>query len=223
MTVNGPAANTTVASLQIGSADGSSASSLNLQPGMALTVSTATTVNPNAALSVPSGGTLTSASLAAAGGTTAFAHGAVVNVGSLNVNGGMLQAADGGQFGSSGVTLGSGTLQLTGAGTFNNSQAVTVNGGVIDVPGSATLAGPIGGSVPLTKTGAGTLIVTATNNSFPSAAVNAGTLQGTTDSIQTNVVLNAAGANLTFNQSGSGSYGKLISGQGGLTKAGAGC
>ncbi|MCX5654761.1 MAG: autotransporter-associated beta strand repeat-containing protein, partial [Planctomycetota bacterium] len=219
--VTGPSANTTVQSLEIGNAGGTSASSLTLVTGVEFSVTAATTVHPSAALTVVGGATLTSASVATDGDTT-FAGGAVVNVNTLSVNnGGILRVAEGGQLGSSGVTLGGGTLQLTGS-AFNGSRAVTVNGGAIDVPVTATLAGPIGGSAPLTKTGDGTLIITGTGNTFPSAAVNAGTLQGNAASIKTNVALNAAGANVTFDQPSNGTYGKVVSGDGGLTKAGAG-
>jgi len=284
--VNGPSANTTVLSLEIGNAGGTSASSLTLVPSVAFSVTAATTVNTNAALTVNGtlttaslvtngavsvsstgnlattgsgvtaattvnanaaltvNGTLTTASLvtngavsvsstgklgttgspvgtvAVTGGETAFAGGAVVNVNTLSVNGGILRVAEGGQLGASGVTLGGGTLQLTGS-AFNGSRPVTINGGAIDVPVTATIAGPIGGSAPLTKTGDGTLIVTGTGNTFSSAAVNAGTLQGNTGSIKTNVALNAAGANVTFDQTSDGAYGKVVNGDGGLTKAGA--
>ena len=220
--VTGPSGNTTVGSLVIGSSDGSSASSLALQAGVALTVTNATTVHPSAALSVPSGGTLASASLAT-GGDTTFATGAVVNVTSLSVaNSGILRIAEGGQVGSGGVIVNGGTLQLNGNSTSDNSRALTVNGGAIDVPQTATLSGPIGGTAPLTKTGDGTLIVTGAANTFPSVAVNKGTVQGNTTSIQTNVVLNGGNANVTFDQPTAGTYTKVISGTGSLTKANVG-
>jgi autotransporter-associated beta strand protein len=240
--VNGPSTDTTVQSLELGKTDGSSASSLTLASSVEFTATDSTTVHANAGLTV--NGTLKTASLASNGavsvsstgklgtgaspvgtvavngGETTFASGAEVNVSTLNVNGGTLKVADGGQLGASGVTLGSGTLQLTGS-AFNSSKAVTVNGGDINVPVTATISGPIGGSAPLTKTGDGKLIVTGTNT-FSSAAVNAGTLQGNVASIKTDVALNAASANVTFDQPSDGAYKKVVSGDGSLTKDGSG-
>jgi autotransporter-associated beta strand protein len=71
----------------------------------------------------------------------------------------------------------------------------------------------------MTKAGAGTLILGGSNTYTGGTNVNAGTLQGTTSSIQGNIANNAV---VVFDQSTSGTYSGNMSGVGALTKNGSG-
>lgn len=85
---------------------------------------------------------------------------------------------------------------------------------------TTTFAGNISGtSSALTKQGSGTAILTGTNNYSGGTTVSAGALQGTTSSLQGNILNNAS---LIFDQSVVGTYSGEISGTGSLTKQGSG-
>jgi autotransporter-associated beta strand protein len=71
----------------------------------------------------------------------------------------------------------------------------------------------------LTKAGAGLLVLSGTNVYAGGTTVNAGTLQGTTDSLPGNIANNAA---LVFDQTADGTYAGVLSGNGTVTKNGAG-
>ncbi len=146
-----------------------------------------------------------------------------------------------------GTTVGAGTVQLGAGGSLASTGALTVNGGTFDLndhtqtlgtlsgPGgtldlgngaltvtegtSASYAGVITGNGSLTKTGAGTLTLTGANDYTGGTTVSAGTLAGTTVSLQGPIHDNA---NVTFNQSTPGTYSDTISGSGSLTKSGSG-
>ncbi|MEO8187860.1 MAG: autotransporter domain-containing protein, partial [Burkholderiaceae bacterium] len=90
---------------------------------------------------------------------------------------------------------------------------------VFDQAGSGTYAGVMSGSGSLTKNNAGTLILTGSNTYSGGTAVNGGTLQGNTTSLQGDIVNNAA---VVFDQSTDGTYAAAMSGSGALTKLGAG-
>ena len=126
---------------------------------------------------------------------------------------------------------------LTGAGTVTISPAFGVNwaGGrsfVVGVNGgTGTFTGNIagnsandGGSLSLTKEGAGTQTLTGTNTYNGTTTISNGILRigngGTSGSLGTgNTTNNAA---LVFNRSDASSYGGAISGTGSVTKEGAG-
>jgi hypothetical protein len=106
-------------------------------------------------------------------GTTASLTPWVINQGTLAVSAdNNLGAASGG------LTFGGGTLQFLSG--FTTDRAVTLNlgGGSFDTDGNnATLGGTITGSGGLTKNGAGTLILTGTDNFSGATSINAGTLE----------------------------------------------
>ena len=146
-----------------------------------------------------------------------------------------------------GTTVNAGTLQLGAGGSLASTGALTVNGGTFDLNGhtqtvgtfsgaggrvdlgsgaltvtqatSVGYAGVITGSGSLTKTGAGTLTLTGANDYSGGTTVNAGTLAGTTTSLQGNILDNA---NVTFDQDTNDSTSASISGGGSLTKLGNG-
>ena len=121
--------------------------------------------------------------------------------------------------------LGTGSLKVSGALTLNLTSGVSASNAIalsnnittnVD-SSSATLSGNITETVSssLTKTGAGTLILSGTNAYTNGTTVSQGTLQGNTSSLTGNIVNNSS---LIFNQSTSGTYSGNISGTGTLSE-----
>lgn len=146
--------------------------------------------------------------------------------GGTSINGGTLVAGSNGNLGavSGGLNFNGGTLRLSSA--FDNARAVTLGagGGTIEtVTGSSTFSGVISGAGKLTKTGAGTMILTGADSATGLTTVTAGVLQigggGTTGSIASNI---ANSGSVVFNRSNDLAYAGVISGGGSLTKSGAG-
>ncbi len=147
---------------------------------------------------MPGSGTLTMAGgtkYSSDGGTTRTMTKALV----INGNVGLAVYNTGGLVITNTVSLGSGTRIVT-----NNNQ-VTISG-VISSGG-------------LTKAGTGKMILSGANTYALGTLVSAGTLEGTTTSLQGNITNNAA---VVFNQSASGTYAGVLSGTGTLTKQGTG-
>ena len=101
--------------------------------------------------------------------------------GSTELNNGTLQIAALGSLGSSTVTFGAGTLKYAAASPFDvSSRIAAVPGGQvakIDTNGNdVTFASSIGGSGGLTKSGAGSLTITAANTLLGPVTCSAGTL-----------------------------------------------
>ncbi|MDR3381569.1 autotransporter domain-containing protein [Cupriavidus basilensis] len=112
----------------------------------------------------------------------------------------------------SGVLQGN-TDSLRGSSISNNG---TLS---FDQASDGTYAGSISGTGALVKAGAGTLTLSGANHYSGGTTISAGTLQGDTNSLQGNIINNAA---LVFNQGTDGTFGGAISGSGSLAKAGAG-
>ncbi|WP_346899615.1 autotransporter domain-containing protein [uncultured Roseibium sp.] len=150
-----------------------------------------------------------------------------------------------------GTTISGGTLQIGNGGTSGSlSGDVTNNAALIFSRSDAsTYSGNMSGTGSLTKSGAGVLTLTGTNTHSGSTTVEAGTLRagsvgafaantayavkgGTLDLNGHDLTMSAlsgtggtvslGSAGLTVNQSGSTTYGGVISGSGSLTKSGAG-
>lgn len=152
-------------------------------------------------------------------GANTYAGGTTVSAGTLQVS----QDANLGAAGT-GVTLNGGTLQY-GAG-FDTARQVTVGAsdGTIDTNGHmATLRTEVTGPGRLTKTGAGTLTLTAESSYTGGTAINGGTLQlgngGTTGSIVGDIVDNGV---LVANRSNTLAIAGAISGAGQLQQIGSG-
>ena len=142
-------------------------------------------------------------------------------------------------FGAAGGT-GTATVTVDATGvtaggiTFNEGATYTIDGGKITLEGDATVEANVDASIEsvidagtavLTKTGDGTLELTGANT-YSGVAVDGGTLVGyagvgDTGSILGDVAL-SAGTNVTFNQGSDGAYGGKITGDGSVTKTGAG-
>ena len=142
--------------------------------------------------------------------------------GGTAITGGTVQAGSDSAFGAAGtrLTLINGTLQATASFTIARPITLSAPGGTFDTNGNQlTLQGAISGSGALTKTGAGTLILDGVNTYRGGTTVSGGILQGTTSSLQRNIVNNAS---VVFSQSTDGTYAGNMSGTGGLTKSGSG-
>lgn len=112
------------------------------------------------------------------------------------------------------------TLGYSGCGalTFSGNVNLTAGQRTLTALNNVVISGAItnGG---LTKAGTGTMILSGANTYALGTLVSAGTLEGTTTSLQGNITNNAA---VVFNQSASGTYAGVLSGTGTLTKEGAG-
>ncbi len=131
---------------------------------------------------------------------------------------------------------GSGTLVLTGTNTYSGGTTVsagTLQGDTTSLQGDiandaaivfnqssdGSYAGAINGSGSVTKTGSGTLTLSGANSYSGGTTVSAGTLRGDTGSLQGDILNNAA---VIFDLATDGTYAGDMSGNGSLTKTGAG-
>ena len=133
--------------------------------------------------------------------------------------------------------VGTGKLTLTGANTYTNGTTITagelevssqsLRGDVVNNAtltfnqafGDGTFSGDISGSGSFFKIGDNTLTLTGANTYSGGTQISAGSLIGDTDALQGAITNNAA---VTFEQSADGTYAGAMSGNGSLTKAGAG-
>ncbi len=118
---------------------------------------------------------------------------------------------------SGGTTVSAGTLTGTTnslQGAINNNASVTFSQAT-----SGTYSGAMGGTGSLFKNGAGSLTLSGNNSYSGGTTVDAGSLIGTTSSIQGAVTNTSA---IVFNQSTNGTYAGVIGGSGSLTKSGSG-
>jgi len=116
-----------------------------------------------------------------------------------------------------------GTLRVTGTDYTQTSRDIIweTQGGAFDIAASGnrfTVPQPISGGGDLVKLGTGTLVLGG-KNSYANTHVDAGTLVGNADSIRGN--LRNRGA-VVFDQAQDGTFAGSVSGNGALTKRGAG-
>ena len=122
--------------------------------------------------------------------------------------------------------LGTGTLTLPGAVTMDFADGVSVGNQVLlqnniffNVDsGTAMLSGNVEQGGGFIKTGDGRLILSGMNSHTGGTTVLAGVLQGSSDSLQDDIVNDAV---VVFDQEGVGEYSGAMSGTGSLTKIGA--
>ena len=148
-----------------------------------------------------SGNITGNASLTKAGTGTLSLTGSATNSGGLVISAGTLSIGSGSTTGS--VT---GNITNTAALAFNRSNECTYNG---IVSGNGTLE----------QLGTGTTILGGNNTYTGGTIVSAGTLQGTTQSLQGAITNNAT---LVFNQTANGTYSGSLAGTGLLSKNGTG-
>jgi autotransporter-associated beta strand protein len=155
-------------------------------------------------------------------GTNSYSGGTIIEGGTLQVaSSANIGGATGGQ-----VSFANGaTLQFTGADTYAQAASLGTGGGTFDTNGNTvTWRGVIsGGANGMTKTGAGTLILTNTETYTGDTTVSGGTLQVgngiTNGSLAGNTVDNAT---VDFDESGNLVYGSVISGSGVVEQISAG-
>jgi autotransporter-associated beta strand protein len=154
-------------------------------------------------------------------GVNDFAGPATVAGGTLVLEGGAAIADTTDVAVAAGATLS--VMAAEGFGSLTGDGAVVLTAGVtvgLD-DGSSTFAGVISGAGSLTKAGTGTLTLTGANSYSGGTIVDGGTLAGAAGPIQGDVLVNAAGT-LRFEQAVAGTYAGALSGDGVVTKAGAG-
>ena len=119
------------------------------------------------------------------------------------------------------LTLGAAQSFLAASGNLTIGGTVDNGGFLLSIAGASNTAinGAISGAGGLTKNGAGSLTLAGANSYAGGTTINAGTVVGTTGSLQGDI---ANGAFLEFSQAGDGTYGGAISGAGLVTKSGAG-
>ncbi|WP_426702014.1 autotransporter-associated beta strand repeat-containing protein [Rhodanobacter sp. Col0626] len=142
------------------------------------------------------------------------------------ITGGTLSVARDANLGaaSGDLTLDGGTLQVTGTafnGTSRDIMLGSQGGGfdIADTGNTFTVTQALDGTGALVKRGTGTLLLTGANSYAGGTTIDAGTLRGDSTSLQGNIIDNAA---LTFDQHADGIFAGSLSGNGTLTKTGAG-
>ncbi|MGH8039923.1 MAG: autotransporter outer membrane beta-barrel domain-containing protein [Stenotrophomonas sp.] len=146
--------------------------------------------------------------------------------GTTRVAGGALSVASESALGdaSAALLLDGGVLQVTGTALDQLQRNVTLGaagGGfdIADADHTFVLDHALSGSGALLKRGDGTLLLQGAQQYSGGTVVDAGTLQGDTESLQGSIVNNAA---LVVEQDGNGTLAADVSGTGALTKRGTG-
>ena len=218
-------------SILLGTSGGTGRGTLNLGSGGASgTLNAATVVQGNGSgsqvnLNYTDASYTLSASLRNAltlnhnGSGTTVLSGVNTYSGGTNLNGGTLQVSANTNLGANTAPLSfnGGTLQLSATIT-NLPRPITLNagGGTIDTGAFSLLStGPISGGGALSKNGTGMLTLNGPSSYTGGTTVNGGTLRGSTDSLQGNILNNAT---VAFLQSADGTYAGVMSGTGALSK-----
>jgi autotransporter-associated beta strand protein len=143
--------------------------------------------------------------------------GSITGSGSLTKTGSGALVLAGAQSYSGGTTVDAGVL----SGSTASLQGDILNNGavVFDQGGDGTYTGALTGSGRLEKLGTGVLTLTGPNSYSGGTSVTAGTLQGTTASLQGAIVNDAT---LVFDQAVTGVFSGTISGSGAMVKTGVG-
>lgn len=159
----------------------------------------------------------TGAVLATGDATNTTYSGAITGAGSLTKVGAGNFTITGANSYTGGTTVTAGTL----TGTTSSLQGDIADNGalVFDQGTDGTYAGVISGTGSLTKLGTGKVTISGANTYTGGTTVTAGTLAGTTTSIQGDVTNNAT---LMFDQDTNGTYADVVSGTGAVVKAGTG-
>jgi autotransporter-associated beta strand protein len=171
--------------------------------------------NGGGAFQVDAGQTLTLSGdlqVASGSGLTKIGAGTLVLAGTSSTIGTIYQ--NGGTLQGNTSTLGGGNIAFDA-----NAQNTIARSVTFDQATDGSFAGTITGIGSLAKTGAGTLILGGDNSYSTGTTVSAGTLQGTSKSLQGAIANNAA---VIFDQDFAGIYAGAMTGTGTLTKNGTG-
>jgi len=177
-------------------------------------------LNNNGTLSISSGSFFNQNTAAAYSGTGSIVLGGTLNNTSSNAFNISTLSLTGGVFNSNGagpVNIASATVAGGNTGTIQGVTPIGLTTASVD--GTLGISAVITGAGALTKTGAGTLILSGTNTYTGGTKVSAGILEGTATSLQGAITNNAQ---VVFNQGTSGTYAGIMNGAGALTKTGAG-
>ncbi|CUJ47077.1 autotransporter domain-containing protein [Achromobacter xylosoxidans] len=115
-------------------------------------------------------------------------------------------------------------LQVTGTTFTQTGRSIQLGplGGVIEIVDAANrlaLTGAVSGTGSLAKTGAGTLVLANSGNSYRDTYVWGGTLEGSTETLRGDILNTAT---VVFDQHGDGTFAGNITGSGRIVKTGAG-
>jgi fibronectin-binding autotransporter adhesin len=149
--------------------------------------------------------------------TTGTFNGQITSTGGVTISGpGTVIFAAANSY-TGGTTITGGNLQ---GNTATLTGTITNNGRLIfDQAAAGTYNSGISGTGSVVKSGAGTLILAQANTYSGGTTVSAGVLQGTTDTVQGDIVNNAL---VRFNQAITGTYAGSMSGSGGVNVTGGG-
>jgi autotransporter-associated beta strand protein len=165
---------------------GSGVLTINLAEGV-----TSSSTSTTQIIDIGSGGTGTLALVKTGNGTLDFSTTGTINYsGGLTVNGGNLSYTNVTALGNStaggAITLGGGTLNYTGSSSLTVANNATLTDGTTstlnNAAGTVTVSGTIGGSGNMTKSGAGTLVLSGANSYAGTTIVSEGVLTITTNS-----------------------------------------
>lgn len=204
-----------------GTAFNSTARNIVLSNGGSIDIVDASnTLDVSGAVTGNGGLTKLGAGTLALSGANSYTGGTMVKSGTLSV------AADNNLGNAAGgVALDGTTLRITGTAFNTTARSITLgaSGGGLDISDADnvfTLASSLSGSGTFTKLGAGTLIFGAGSHPYAGLTTIAeGTIQGDSSSLQGAITNHAS---LTFNQASDGIFAGTITGEGSVTKAGAG-
>jgi fibronectin-binding autotransporter adhesin len=194
-------------------------------PGVVLNLNAGSTVTSNGYFNMLNSLVLNGGTLAGNGGNStawgAFGLEGTVTVGGTSAS--YISPAPGGPYNYNFIDLGNQNVSTT---TFNVAH-VTGNAGpdlIVSLP-MVSSGNAFSGAFNLVKTGAGTMLLTASNTYTGSTTIGAGTLQlgtgaaGRDGSVTGAIINNSA---LVFNLNGNQTVGYAVSGAGNVTKAGSG-
>jgi autotransporter-associated beta strand protein len=167
-------------------------------------------------------------------GANTYTGATMINAGTLSIaaitNGGVAGALGNSTNAASNLTLGGGTLEYTGSTSNSTDRNFTLTAGtssaisVLNSAGSLTISGTAANTTGnLTKSGAGTLILTGANLYTGTTTISAGTLQigagSTTGSLSASSAITNNGT-LSFSRSNSLTFSNSISGNGSVISRG---
>jgi fibronectin-binding autotransporter adhesin len=190
-----------------------------------------TIINPGGTLEIADGGAnpigtgdVTDGGTLAVNRSTAFTlANNITNSGGLHQTGAGILTLIGANTYTGNTVIDAGTtLQVGDAGTAGTlgTGAVTDNGTlIVNRMDSVTISGNISGTGVLNQEGTGTTTLSGTNSYSGGTNIDAGTLQGTTNSLQGTIHNNSV---LTFDQSFDGTYSGAVDGTGSVNKNGTG-